>query len=175
MQNKANPDSGHPAPIPPHPHHSPHKITKRTQSRFRTLPAPPRDNPSPPLKINMMETSHTPTRVLIVDDEESQRTALAAMVLLKRLQEDGNAPPAIVLTAFGNLDISADEMYSVIGYASTTTGNAFSDFGLNTPRRSVARTLTIPGASISPILRGKQSTNHVIANWDSQMSTGNDD
>src|SRR4029077_8450489 len=30
----------------------------------------------------MIETDHTPTRVLVVDDEESQRTALAGMIAL---------------------------------------------------------------------------------------------
>ncbi len=92
-----------------------------------------------------METSRATTRVLVVDDEESQRTALASMLalwgyavetaadgqealdrlaatpvhvivtdmmmprmdgreLLKRLKEQGGGPPAIVQTAFGNLE-----------------------------------------------------------------------
>jgi len=92
-----------------------------------------------------MDTQAAATRVLVVDDEESQRTALAGMIalwgytvetaadgvealeklasfpahvvvtdlmmprmngqeLLKRLQGQGNAPQAIVQTAFGNLE-----------------------------------------------------------------------
>jgi CheY-like chemotaxis protein len=30
----------------------------------------------------MIETEHTPARVLVVDDEENQRTALAGMIAL---------------------------------------------------------------------------------------------
>src|SRR6266404_846278 len=92
-----------------------------------------------------MDTERPVTRVLVVDDEESQRTALASMVqlwgyavetaadgqealeklasfgahvivtdmmmprmdgqeLLRRLKAQGNGPPAIVQTAFGNLE-----------------------------------------------------------------------
>src|SRR5438093_875509 len=92
-----------------------------------------------------MENERTATRVLVVDDEESQRTALASMValwgysvetaadgqealeklasfgahvivtdlmmprmdgneLLRRLKAQGGGPPAIVQTAFGNLE-----------------------------------------------------------------------
>src|SRR4051794_11967229 len=90
-----------------------------------------------------METEHENTSVLVVDDEEAQRTALAGMIglwgytvetaedgqaaldklaaasahvivtdlmmprvdgseLLKRLKSQGNAPPEIVQTAFGD-------------------------------------------------------------------------
>ena len=92
-----------------------------------------------------IETEHTPARVLVVDDEENQRTGLAGMIalwgyavetatdgqdaleklatfrahvivtdlnmprmtgqeLLQRLKEQGNAPVAIVQTAFGSLE-----------------------------------------------------------------------
>src|SRR5271168_2496896 len=92
-----------------------------------------------------METERPVTRVLVVDDEESQRTALASMIalwgyevetavdgqealekltdfaahvivtdlmmprmdgqeLLRRLKAQGGGPPAIVQTAFGNLE-----------------------------------------------------------------------
>jgi DNA-binding NtrC family response regulator len=92
-----------------------------------------------------MATERYPTKVLVVDDEESQRTALASMIalwgytvetaadgqealeklgsfgahvivtdlmmprmdgqeLLRRLNAQGGAPPAIVQTAFGNLE-----------------------------------------------------------------------
>jgi len=92
-----------------------------------------------------IETEHTPARVLVVDDEENQRTALAGMIalwgyavetatdgqdaldklaafrahvivtdlnmprmtgqeLLQRLKDQGNAPAAIVQTAFGSLE-----------------------------------------------------------------------
>jgi DNA-binding NtrC family response regulator len=92
-----------------------------------------------------IENDRNPTRVLVVDDEENQRTALAGMIalwgytvetatdgqdaldklatfhaqvivtdlnmprmtgqeLLKHLKEQGNAPPAIVQTAFGSLE-----------------------------------------------------------------------
>ena len=91
-----------------------------------------------------IETEHTPARVLVVDDEENQRTGLAGMIalwgyavetatdgqdaleklatfrahvivtdlnmprmtgqeLLQRLKDQGNAPVAIVQTAFGSL------------------------------------------------------------------------
>lgn len=102
-----------------------------------------------------MESSPAPTRVLIVDDEESQRTALAAMVrswgfgaimagdglealdkiaqepvqvivtdlmmprmdgreLLRTLhQETGNPPPAIVVTAFGSLDMAVSTVHDL--------------------------------------------------------------
>jgi DNA-binding NtrC family response regulator len=101
-----------------------------------------------------METERTPTRVLVVDDEESQRTALAAMIalwgytvetasdgqealdklntfpanvivtdlmmprvsgqeLLKRLKEQGGAPPAIVQTAFGNLETAVATIHDL--------------------------------------------------------------
>src|SRR5215813_7705704 len=94
-----------------------------------------------------METDRPVTRVLVVDDEESQRTALASMIklwgymvetaadgqealdklqtfdahaivtdlmmprmdgneLLRRLKAQGDAPPVIVQTAFGNLETS---------------------------------------------------------------------
>ena len=92
-----------------------------------------------------IETEHTPARVLVVDDEENQRTGLAGMIalwgyavetatdgqdaleklatfrahvivtdlnmprmtgqeLLQRLKDQGNAPVAIVQTAFGSLE-----------------------------------------------------------------------
>ena len=101
-----------------------------------------------------METEQTPTRVLVVDDEESQRTALAGMIalwgyavetaangqealdklasfpanvivtdlmmprmsgqeLLKRLKEQGGAPPAIVQTAFGNLETAVATIHDL--------------------------------------------------------------
>ena len=94
-----------------------------------------------------MESERTITRVLVVDDEESQRTGLASMIalwgyavetacdglealekltsfgahvivtdlmmprmdgneLLRRLKAQGNGPPVIVQTAFGNLETS---------------------------------------------------------------------
>src|SRR6185437_514854 len=98
------------------------------------------------------------TRVLIVDDEEYQRSGLASMVrswgfaadtaadgqealeklaaepahvlltdlmmprmdgfeLLKRLQEQGSsAPPAIVLTAFGNIETAVQTMHDLGAY-----------------------------------------------------------
>ncbi len=101
-----------------------------------------------------METSRTATRVLVVDDEESQRTALASMLalwgyavetaadgvealerlaatpihvmvtdmmmprmdgreLLKRLKEQGGGPPAIVQTAFGNLETAVAAIHDL--------------------------------------------------------------
>ncbi len=94
------------------------------------------------------------TRVLVVDDEESQRTALASMIklwgysvetagdgqealdklgsfgahvivtdlnmprmngqeLLKRLKEDGDAPPVIVQTAYGSLETSVSMVHDL--------------------------------------------------------------
>src|ERR1700688_2792872 len=102
----------------------------------------------------MIETEQTPTRVLVVDDEESQRTALAGMIalwgykvetaadgqealdklvsfpanvivtdlmmprmsgqeLLKRLKEQGGGPPAIVQTAFGNLETAVATIHDL--------------------------------------------------------------
>jgi len=101
-----------------------------------------------------METSKAATRVLVVDDEESQRTALASMIalwgyavetagdgqealeklastsvhvmvtdlmmprmdgreLLKRLKEQGGGPPAIVQTAFGNLETAVSAIHDL--------------------------------------------------------------
>lgn len=101
-----------------------------------------------------MKTEQTPARVLVVDDEESQRTALAGMIalwgytvetasdgqealdklttfpanvivtdlmmprmsgqeLLKRLKEQGGAPPAIVQTAFGNLETAVATIHDL--------------------------------------------------------------
>jgi DNA-binding NtrC family response regulator len=100
------------------------------------------------------ETERAATRVLVVDDEESQRTALAGMIalwgyrvetaadgqealeklahfqahvivtdmmmprmsgqeLLKHLKEQGNAPPAIVQTAFGNLETAISTIHDL--------------------------------------------------------------
>jgi DNA-binding NtrC family response regulator len=100
-----------------------------------------------------MDTDHL-TRVLVVDDEESQRTALASMIalwgytvetaadgqealdklasydahvivtdlmmprvdgheLLRRLKLHGNAPPAIVQTAFGNLETAVNLVHDL--------------------------------------------------------------
>jgi DNA-binding NtrC family response regulator len=101
-----------------------------------------------------METQRDVTRVLVVDDEESQRTALASMIklwgylvetaadgqealeklasfgahvivtdlnmprmtgqeLLKRLKEDGDAPPVIVQTAYGSLETSVSMVHDL--------------------------------------------------------------
>src|ERR1700744_2448299 len=101
-----------------------------------------------------METERAVTRVLVVDDEESQRSALASMIalwgmsvetaadgqealeklasfdahvivtdlnmprmsgqeLLKRLKADGEGPPAIVLTAFGNLETAVSLVHEL--------------------------------------------------------------
>ncbi len=101
-----------------------------------------------------METERPITRVLVVDDEESQRTALASMIklwgytvetavdgldaleklatfpahvmvtdlnmprmggqdLLKRLKEQGGGPPAIVQTAFGNLETAVQTIHDL--------------------------------------------------------------
>src|SRR5579883_1915048 len=102
---------------------------------------------------NPTHTAPAP-RVLIVDDEESQRTALATMVgawgytaetardgqealdkmetmsvqvlvtdlmmprmdgfeLLKRLSSQGYMPPAIVLTAFGNIEFAIQTIHEL--------------------------------------------------------------
>jgi DNA-binding NtrC family response regulator len=101
-----------------------------------------------------METERPVTRVLVVDDEESQRTALAGMIglwgytvetavdgqdaleklatfaahvivtdlmmprmsgqeMLKRLKEQGGGPPAIVQTAFGNLETAVQTIHDL--------------------------------------------------------------
>ena len=101
-----------------------------------------------------MDNQQPPTRVLVVDDEESQRTALAGMIalwgykvetaadgqealdklavapvnvivtdlmmprvsgqeLLKRLKEQPSAPPAIVQTAFGNLETAVATVHDL--------------------------------------------------------------
>src|SRR5271154_1849420 len=101
-----------------------------------------------------METERPVTRVLVVDDEESQRTALASMLtlwgysvetaadgqealeklatfdahvmitdlmmprmdgqeLLRRLKAQGGGPPAIVQTAFGNLETSISVIHDL--------------------------------------------------------------
>ena len=100
------------------------------------------------------ESSRPPIHVLIVDDEESQRSPLAAMIaawgfvvqtasdgqealdklqtfaahviitdlmmprmdgfeLMKRLAAEGNMPPAIVLTAFGNIETAIQTMHDL--------------------------------------------------------------
>ncbi len=104
-----------------------------------------------------MEPNRALSRVLIVDDEESQRTALAAMVtswgfqtetagdgeealrkvgefhpsvlvtdlmmprmdgktLLRTLQEQGQAIPSLVLTAFGNLETALETIHDLGAY-----------------------------------------------------------
>src|SRR5579862_3083708 len=101
-----------------------------------------------------MQTERPVTRVLVVDDEVSQRTALASMIalwgyavetagdgvealeklasfgahvmvtdlmmprmdgqeLLRRLRAQGNGPPAIVQTAFGNLETSISVIHDL--------------------------------------------------------------
>jgi DNA-binding NtrC family response regulator len=101
-----------------------------------------------------METQRDVTRVLVVDDEESQRTALASMIklwgywvetaadgedalaklesfdahvivtdlnmprmtgqeLLKRLRDDGDAPPVIVQTAYGGLETALEMVHKL--------------------------------------------------------------
>jgi DNA-binding NtrC family response regulator len=101
-----------------------------------------------------MQTERNVTRVLVVDDEESQRTALASMIklwgyavetaadgqealdklatfdahvivtdlnmprmngqeLLKRLKEEGDAPPAIVQTAYGSLETAVNMVHDL--------------------------------------------------------------
>src|SRR5271169_2930459 len=101
-----------------------------------------------------METERPITRVLVVDDEENQRTALAGMIalwgygvetaadgqealdklasfdahvivtdlmmprmdgqeLLRRLKTHGNPPPAIVQTAFGNLETAVNVVHDL--------------------------------------------------------------
>jgi DNA-binding NtrC family response regulator len=101
-----------------------------------------------------MQTERPVTRVLVVDDEVSQRTALASMIalwgyavetagdgvealeklasfgahvmvtdlmmprmdgqeLLRRLKAQGNGPPAIVQTAFGNLETSISVIHDL--------------------------------------------------------------
>jgi DNA-binding NtrC family response regulator len=100
------------------------------------------------------ETARPPVNVLVVDDEESQRNPLAAMIaawgfvvekagdgqealeklttfpanviitdlmmprmdgfeLMKRLGADGNMPPAIVLTAFGNIETAIQTIHDL--------------------------------------------------------------
>jgi DNA-binding NtrC family response regulator len=100
------------------------------------------------------DTTRPPINVLIVDDEESQRDPLAAMIaawgfvvekasdgqealeklaifpanviitdlmmprmdgfeLMKRLGADGNMPPAIVLTAFGNIETAIQTIHDL--------------------------------------------------------------
>jgi DNA-binding NtrC family response regulator len=100
------------------------------------------------------ETTRPPINVLIVDDEESQRNPLAALIaawgfvveqasdgqealeklatfpanviitdlmmprmdgfeLMKRLGADGNMPPAIVLTAFGNIETAIQTIHDL--------------------------------------------------------------
>jgi len=106
------------------------------------------------LKAVGNQATRQPVSVLIVDDEESQRTPLAAMVsawgfnvetasdgqealeklatfpanviitdlmmprmdgfeLMKRLDSDGNMPPAIVLTAFGNIETAIQTIHDL--------------------------------------------------------------
>src|ERR1700722_787656 len=101
-----------------------------------------------------METLRDVTRVLVVDDEESQRTALASMIklwgywvetaadgqealeklatfgahvivtdlnmprmtgqeLLKKLRENGDAPPVIVQTAYGGLETALEMVHKL--------------------------------------------------------------
>ncbi len=106
------------------------------------------------LKTLGNQSTRQATNVLIVDDEESQRTPLAAMIsawgfnvetaadgqealdklgtfsanvivtdlmmprmdgfeLMKRLAADGNMPPAIVLTAFGNIETAIQTIHDL--------------------------------------------------------------
>lgn len=101
-----------------------------------------------------MDNERARTRILVVDDEENQRTALAGMIalwgytvetasdgqealdklssfpahvlvtdlnmprmsgqeLLKRLKDQGNGPPAIVQTAFGNLETAVATIHDL--------------------------------------------------------------
>jgi DNA-binding NtrC family response regulator len=101
-----------------------------------------------------MDTERARTRILVVDDEENQRTALASMIalwgytvetaadgqealeklsafpahvlitdlnmprmsgqeLLKRLKDQGDGPPAIVQTAFGNLETAVATIHDL--------------------------------------------------------------
>ncbi len=111
-------------------------------------------NSSAKLKALGNPSTRQATNVLIVDDEESQRTPLAAMItawgfnvetaadgqealdklgtfsanvivtdlmmprmdgfeLMKRLDSDGNMPPAIVLTAFGNIETAIQTIHDL--------------------------------------------------------------
>jgi DNA-binding NtrC family response regulator len=113
--------------------------------------------PSATLKTVGNQATRSTINVLIVDDEESQRTPLAAMIsawgynvdmasdgqealdklavfnanvivtdlmmprmdgfeLMKRLGTDGNMPPAIVLTAFGNIETAIQTMHELGAY-----------------------------------------------------------
>jgi DNA-binding NtrC family response regulator len=104
-----------------------------------------------------METERDVTRVLVVDDEDSQRTALASMIklwgysvetaadgqdaldkhasfgahvivtdlnmprmtgqeLLKRLKDEGDAPPVIVQTAYGGLETALEMVHKLGAY-----------------------------------------------------------
>src|SRR5258708_4472579 len=101
-----------------------------------------------------MDNERARTRILVVDDEDNQRTALASMIalwgysvetaadgqealdklatfpahvlvtdlnmprmsgqeLLKRLKDQGDGPPAIVQTAFGNLETAVATIHDL--------------------------------------------------------------
>src|SRR3954447_18839172 len=105
-------------------------------------------------RIVANDTARPPINVLVVDDEESQRNPLAAMIagwgfnvekagdgqealeklstfpanviitdlmmprmdgfeFMKRLGADGNMPPAIVLTAFGNIETAIQTIHDL--------------------------------------------------------------
>jgi DNA-binding NtrC family response regulator len=139
-----------------------------------------------------------PIRVLIVDDEASQRSGLASLVsawgmaaetaadgnealaklagfpadviltdlnmpgldgfgLLKRLRDSGDMPPAIVLTAFGNIETAVKTVHELGAYwflekpiqpgvLQTLVRRAASHAGLSAEKRNLERQLAYKGA-----------------------------